>query len=204
MKKQRERVWCVYWLYDDACEHPSFDGYIGCCSRLDVRLRAHRRNPGTYKGAIGVPPDFKVAILFRGPENIARTIEELSRPKSKMGWNRYRGGGGSPFGYKHSKEFRQRKSQELIASKRFKGIPKSSEQREKMRAAALKRYADAVEHTRTSKSVKRGLKDIDRSGANNPMFGRHMSEATKQKIRDKIDKRGGVSGANNPNWKGGV
>jgi hypothetical protein len=35
------------------------------------------------------------------------------------------------------------------------------------------------------------------------MFGRAMSETTKQKIRDRIIERGGVFGANNPNWKGG-
>ena len=34
------------------------------------------------------------------------------------------------------------------------------------------------------------------------MFGRTMSETTKQKIRDKIIERGGVSGSRNPNYRG--
>ena len=61
--------------------------------------------------------------------------------------------------------------------------------------------AETLNLTR-SEAVKRGLKGIARSGANNPMFGRAMSEETKQKIRDAIDERGGISGSNNPNYRG--
>jgi hypothetical protein len=81
-----------------------------------------------------------------------------------------------------------------------KGKPKSAEHRAKIAAAALRRYQDPAEHQRTSEAVKRGLADIDRSGAGNSMFGRTMSEETKQKIRDAIDERGGVSGSRNPNY----
>ena len=87
-------------------------------------------------------------------------------------------------------------------SDHIKGRPKSPDQREKMRQASLRRYQDPTERQRTSEAVKRGLKGIDRSGAGNSMFGRTMSEETKQKIRDAIDERGGVPGSRNPNYRG--
>lgn len=72
-----------------------------------------------------------------------------------------------------------------------------------MRQAAIARYAKPGEKEQTSKAVKRGLKNVDRSGTNNSMFGRRMSEATKEKIRDRIEERGGISGKNNPNYRHG-
>jgi hypothetical protein len=82
-------------------------------------------------------------------------------------------------------------------------VSKSPEQKAKMRAAALKRWQNAEAREAQSKAVKRGLKGIDRTGANNSSFGKHQSEETKQKVRDRIAERGGVSGANNPNFRHG-
>jgi hypothetical protein len=72
-----------------------------------------------------------------------------------------------------------------------------------MRAAALKRYRDPAESERTSRAVKKGLRGIDRTGSNNPSFGKPMSEATKQKVRKRIAERGGLLGKSNPNYRHG-
>jgi hypothetical protein len=45
--------------------------------------------------------------------------------------------------------------------------------------------------------------EVDRSGANNSRFGKPVSEATKEKMRQRIAERGGVDGPNNPNFKHG-
>jgi hypothetical protein len=80
--------------------------------------------------------------------------------------------------------------------------PKPAAQREKMRQAALARYAKPGEKERTAKAVKEAFKSIDRSGPNNGRFGKPMSEAAKQKVRDKIAERG-ITGSNNPNFRHG-
>lgn len=82
------------------------------------------------------------------------------------------------------------------------GMPKSPEQREKMRQAALRRFADAGERARLSRAVKLGLKFVDRSGANNSRFGKPVSEATREKMRQRALERD-ISGANNPNYRHG-
>lgn len=162
--KQRERVWCVYWLYDDTCKEPSRDGYIGCCSRLDARLRAHRSAPGTRKSAVGIPTDFKVAMLYQGPENECLAYEQLLRPTTGIGWNRSRGGQRSPYGYKHPKAFRENAAAQARA--RFTGVPKSPEQREKMAQAGVDRYADrkprpeSYERQRLAKNAKRAARRV--------------------------------------------
>jgi hypothetical protein len=192
------RDYCVYWLYDDTCTQPSESGYIGCCSRLDVRLRAHRQGHGTHKGAVNVPADFKVAVLFVGPENECLAHENLFRPGPNIGWNIRPGGLPSARGTKHTAEFKRWHAE--AASKRFKGVRKSPEQKANMSAAAFARYADPAEHEKTSRAL---IGKIDNRGKRNPMFGRHMSEATKEKIRAKILERGGVSGKNNPRYRHG-
>jgi hypothetical protein len=191
----------VYWLKDETCRSPTEHGYVGACSRLNVRIRNHRRNPGTHQGAIGVPPNFEVEILFAGPMSDCLKLESLLRPAKMIGWNRYRGGTMSALGYKHGAEFKRRASKQ--ASARFKGVPKSDEHRAKQRAAALRRWSDPEARAKQSAVVKESLKGIDRSGANNANFGKHMSEESKQKVRDAIQARGGINGANNPNWRGG-
>jgi hypothetical protein len=129
----------VYWLYDESCTDITRHGYIGACVRLDARLRAHRRNPGSYESAIGIPvTDFQVKIIFTGPIDECQNLEAKLRPHGNIGWNRKRGGGRSPLGTRYGTAFKQRVAN--AASKRFKGIPKSLEQRKKMREAALRRY----------------------------------------------------------------
>ncbi len=191
----------VYWLYDDRCICLWRHGYIGFTKHLLVRIAAHRRGPGS-KGARSLPPDFKVQILFTGTIEDAYEIERQLRPHPGIGWNRAAGGQKSCLGYKHTKEFRQLKAAD--AARRFKGIPKSVEHRAKQRAAALARYAKPGEKERTQEAVKKAFKTIDRTGTNNGMFGKHMNEAAKQKVRDKIEERGGVSGENNPNYRHGL
>lgn len=166
----------VYWLYDDTCTDPRFDGWIGATSNWTRRLWRHRND--------GLLPtvDFKFKFLFRGTMKQCLKIERTLRPTPNISWNKYPGG---------------------ALGHASKGVPKSPEQRKRMRQAALDRYKDSYQHEFTSRTVKKGLKGIDRFGANNPRFGAHLSEETKQKIRDKIDERGGLSGKNNPNYRHG-
>jgi len=170
--------WFVYWLFDDTCQDRRRHGCIGAtkATRLYARLNQHQHSAR-------IPQPFRYKIIFRGSRKKALALEARLRPRPYIGWNLGVGG--------------------FANGKGLKGIPKSVEQRAKIRAAALRRYTDPAEHARTSKAVKRGLKRIDRNGANNPNFGKQMSETTKQKIRDRVAARGGMWGTDNPNYRHG-
>lgn len=169
--------WLVYWLHDEACTDYKKHGLIGATKATRLYSRMNQ-----YKHSQRIPKNFQHKVIFRGSQKSALALEAKLRSKPNIGWNIGVGGFANGGG--------------------LRGIPKSSEQRAKMRTAALARYADQKEHERTSRDVKKALKHVDRSGPNNPSFGRPMSEATKEKIRQRIIERGGVNGANNPNFKG--
>jgi hypothetical protein len=170
--------WLLYWLYDDTCVDHTQHGYIGVTkeSRLAIRMHQHQHNSR-------IPKPFRYAILYRESQKIALAMEAILRPRPHIGWNI--GIGGFPDG------------------KSLRGVPKTPEQREKMKAAALRRYADPAERERTQKAVKHAFEYIDRSGANNSRYGAVVSETTKQKMRDRIAERGGVTGEKNPNYRTG-
>jgi hypothetical protein len=166
----------VYWLFDGRCFCPWRHGYIGVTVNWPHRLHRHRTEsdfPST---------EFEAQVLFRGGIQECLALEQQMRPSPDIGWNRNPGG---------------------LSGHAMKGIPKSPEQKAKMRAAALARYADPRERKRTSEAVKLSLNRIDRSGNNNSMFGKHMSEEAKAKVRARIAERGGLLGKNNPNYRRG-
>src|SRR5215831_668881 len=170
----KRTVAVVYWLYDERCVCPWRHGYIGTTVTWPRRLYRHRTESE-------FPSDtFQGQVLFRGTVKQCLKLETEMRPRAQIGWNTLPGGLGGFAG---------------------KGVPKSAEHKENIRQAALRRYSNPAEHVRTSKAVKRGLKNVDRTGANNPSYGKPMAEDTKQKVRDRIAERGGVSGKNNPNYK---
>jgi hypothetical protein len=80
---------------------------------------------------------------------------------------------------------------------------KSPKTIENMRLAALRRYQKPGEKERMASIVKEALKDVDRSGANNPRFGVTLSDETKALIAQRLTERGGYRGANNPNYRHG-
>ena len=170
--------WLVYWLYDDTCANYAEHGCVGATkeTRLYQRLNQHQTNRR-------IPKDFHYKILFRGSQKAALQLEAELRPKPYIGWNVGVGGFANGGG--------------------LRGIPKTPEQREKMRQAALARYADPKERERTQRAVKKAFKTIDRSGENNPRFGTHMSEEAKQKSRDTIAANGGRAGKRNANYRHG-
>jgi hypothetical protein len=190
----------IYWLYDETCFDPRQHGYIGYSGTLKARIAAHRK--GGPKGSAHLPHlDFKVQILFRGTYTECLIIEEMLRPHTGIGWNRSRGGARSCLGFKHSPA--TRKNMSIVAkesghSKR----PKSTEWKAAISAATTARYADPSEHAKTIAAVKKAFKGIDRSGANNAMFGHQQSAETKAKIGAKARERG-LSGKNNPNYRHG-
>ena len=166
----------VYWFYDASCVSPKKDGYIGTTNNPTKNAWRYRKNKKFGEKV------FEMKILYWGTKEECLAVENQLRPMPGVDWNQHIGGFKDGSGGKR--------------------VPKSPEHRAKIAAATRRRYQDPAEHQRTSEAVKRGLKGIARSGANNPMFGRAMSEETKQKIRDAIDERGGISGSNNPNYRG--
>lgn len=169
--------WLVYWINDDSCTLHREHGLIGVtmASRLYFRLRQH-------EASRRIPKPFRYEIIFRGSQKEALALEAELRPRPGIGWNV--GVGGFPHGGG------------------LRGVPKSPEHRAKQNAAALARYAKPGEKEKTSKAVKRGLKNVNRTGVNNSNYGKTMSEETKNKIRQRIIERGGVSGSKNPNYRG--
>ena len=170
----------VYWLFNGQCSTPVEHGYVGVTVSWPRRLWRHR----SEKASDFLPEGFEGKILFRGTLKQCLELEKLLRPAEKIGWNRHPGG---------------------LAGYAGKGVPKSPEHREKIRQAALARYQRPGERERTGKAAKLGIKrkGIDRSGAGNGHYGKHLSEESKQKIRDAIEERGGISGENNPNYRHG-
>lgn len=174
----RKAKWVVYWLHNDRCICLWRHGYIGVTNRLPQRWHQHRHGGPVVRSH----PDAACIVIFEGSREECLALELKMRPTPHIGWNI--GFGGSLLGGG------------------LRGVPKPPEQRAKQRAAALKRYADPAEHARTQRAVKQALKNIDRTGPNNPRFGKHCSEETKDKIRQRALERG-ISGANNPNYKHG-
>jgi hypothetical protein len=118
---------------------------------------------------------FQWKHLFVGSIDDCLNLERRLRPQPGIGWNEAPGGeygGGS--------------------------APKKQKTRELMRKSALLRYTDPAERERTALIVREALKEIDRSGPANSNYGKTTSEATKKKMRLKIQERGGVAGPNNP------
>jgi hypothetical protein len=177
-----KELWVVYWLHNSSHTKPKTQGYIGVCIRRRLHLRIYRHRFNNRKRH-RFTSKFQWEILFTGSKKECFKLERNLRPRIKIGWNLASGGD----------EGRGSGS---------KGTPKSPEHRAKLSAAARARYTDPAERTRMSRSVKKALKGIDRTGANNPMFGRHMSEETKEKIRAKMEERG-VTGKFNPNYRHG-
>jgi hypothetical protein len=122
--------------------------------------------------------------VFKGTIKQCLDVERNLRPTANIGWNKLPGG---------------------LAGHANKGVPKSPEHREKIRQASLKRWANPKEKKRMVKIMKQTVNRLsrDRTGSNNPNFGKTMSEETKQKIRDRIIDRGGYSGKRNPNYRHG-
>lgn len=140
-----DELWVTYWLRASSHTKPDEQGYVGVClrRRISHRVYKHHWANETHKR---FTPDFEWEILFEGSETECFKLERNLRPEIKIGWNLAAGG-------------------EEGRGSGSKGVPKSPKQKAKMRAAALARYADPTEHERTAKAVKKGLRNIDRSGA---------------------------------------
>jgi hypothetical protein len=174
--------WTVYWLYDSRCFCYFRHGYVGISKNIRRRLIRHR-----YSAKHGhndrLPETFECKILFRGSYRECLMLEFSLRPRPCVGWNL--GIGGCADG-------------SMLA-----GVPQTAKHRERIRAAALARYAKPGEKERASEIGKAAFKAIDRAGANNAMYGRKQSETTKQKIRDRIAEHGGRAGKRNGNYRHG-
>jgi hypothetical protein len=129
-----------------------------------------------------IPKPFRYKIVFRGPRNEALAREAQLRPRPYIGWNIGVGGFANGSG--------------------LKGVSRPPEIRAKLKAAALRRWANPVFRAKQLKILKQTTWRSDRSGANNPNFGKTTSETAKQKMRDKIAERG-IVGKKNPNYRHG-
>jgi len=104
-------------------------------------------------------------------------------------------GNTNPKGYKHSEEARKNMSKARIGNKSRLGIPNSEETKQKISEFNKgNTYCKGYKRTEeTKKKISKALK-----GKNNPIYGKHLSEETRMKIREtKI-------GVKNYNWKGGT
>jgi hypothetical protein len=170
--------WVVYWLHDDRCVCPWRHGYIGVTNRKPQRMHQHRHGGHVFRSH----PNAICTVVFEGTCEQCLALERQMRSTHHIGWNIGVGG--------------------FLDGRAKRGIALTQEHREHISAATLNRYADPAEHKKTSRAVKKGLKSIDRSGPNNSRYGKHCSEETKQKIRQRALGRN-ISGANNPNYKHG-
>jgi hypothetical protein len=171
-----EKVCAVYWLHDGSCISPERHGYIGVTGNLSARLKQHRTDKRKGKGAIAVPGEFSCQILFSGPFSECLALEKRLRPDQGIGWNLIRGGQQGWLGWQPTKDQRKRLSESKKGQ--GKGRKHKPESIAKMKAAALRRYADPNE-PRPIADYWRGK---DRSGPNNPRFGMPVSEKTRAKI----------------------
>lgn len=163
--------WVVYWLFDEKCTNPHQHGLIGATGRLWQRMFQHRENKSGR-----LPENFRVEILLRATKSECLAYEAELRPQPGIGWNVGIGGFANGRG--------------------LRGIAKTEEHRAKQRAAALARYADPTERARTAEAVRKAFEGGD---FRRKSKGHSQTEATKQKIRDRIIERGGIK---NPVPKG--
>lgn len=120
----------VYWLHDETCVRPGWDGYIGVaiCSREKARWLEHKRS-GRF------PPSTIMTVLMRENAEACYLYEHVLRPHARIGWNIAAGGA------------RGNKS----------GIPKSEETRKKISAANTgNKRPDLAKRNSDRKGVKRG------------------------------------------------
>lgn len=104
--KSDDREHVVYWIHDESCIRPGWDGYVGVTVREKARRLEHLRS-GRF------PEKSKVTILARGFAETCYLYEATLRPHANIGWNIAPGGA------------RGNKS----------GIPKSAETKAKIGAA---------------------------------------------------------------------
>ena len=145
---RRQITYFVYWLFDKTCS--DLPVWLRRCdlSKSAANESAPSQPPPTH------PQNFPSRMANERTKAQCMFLEKQLRPSLNIGWN---------FGFGGHQDGRG-----------SKGVPKSSEQREKMRQAVLTSTKPG-EKERTAKAVKKGLKNIDRTGAINPMFGKHMS-----------------------------
>lgn len=142
----------VYWIYDRSCTSPERHGYVG------VTGSPKREIPRAMHR-------FRVTtfkILLRGSKKKCYDLENKLRPKFNIGWNQQVGGFGSGQG--------------------GKGLPKSKLHRQRIAKSTKRRWSDPKSRKVQSIAVKKGLRDIDRTGKKNAMYGRKHSAKTKAKI----------------------
>lgn len=106
--KSDNREHVVYWLYDDSCQGPAWDGYVGVTviTRQLARFQEHKRSGR-------LPATVKMKILFQGFSETCYLYEAVLRPHACIGWNVAAGG----------------------ARGNMTGIPKSEETKTKIGAA---------------------------------------------------------------------
>jgi hypothetical protein len=83
-----DRPAVVYWLHDESCIRPGYDGYVGVTykHRLASRLNEHKRSK-RFKGR-----KFAVMILLEDHVNSCYLYEFVLRPTPHIGWNVAMGG----------------------------------------------------------------------------------------------------------------
>lgn len=129
-----DRPAVVYWLHDETCFRPGWDGYVGVAfaHRLNQRITEHRRSKKFRNRK------FEVRVLLEDHLNLCYTYEFVLRPSSRIGWNVAVGGArGSLCGIRHTDSSKKK----IGDSNRGRKRPDLSERNRKMN---VERYRDAV------------------------------------------------------------
>jgi len=149
----------LYWIYNDSCNDPSSDGYIGITEDVEHRFKQHiKKNPR-------IPTDCKIKVLFIGTREECFILESQYRPNKDIGWNSAAGGKhGWKTGFSHSDSTKQKL--------------KDAWTDERRRAAAEFR----AQFNTTLRGQKRPKQSIAMSGKNNPMYGTVRPDHVKQAV----------------------
>jgi predicted GIY-YIG superfamily endonuclease len=97
-------TYSVYWISKSSSLDYSTQGYIGISSNTSRRFKDHENTRSTSILSRAIEKygwnNLKKIILVENIDNeLACLIEEMLRPKSKIGWNIAKGGGLPPICY---------------------------------------------------------------------------------------------------------
>ena len=104
----------VYWIHDESCKLPQWDGYIGVTTlkRLTARKLEHKRSNR-------FPPEYKFEIISTSNIESCFMYEAVLRPYPNMGWNKAAGGArGHKIGNKRSFETKKKISESKLGKSR--------------------------------------------------------------------------------------
>lgn len=148
----------LYWIYDDTCASIN-DGYVGVSKNPFNRFKAHLKKHR-------IPILAKMKVIFAGSRIDCFDEERKLRPRPGMGWNSAIGGSqGFRDGFIHSQKVKEKMRNSWTIERKLKAKIWKAEQNKLL------------------KGQKRPKQSVSISGKNNPMYGKHHTKESIEKIR---------------------